>query len=96
MTNFTIASEDAGAVVIQNRSGTVKIALDANQIRVVNGSTRIEIDNGSVIDAEKAKVLAKTVNLSHLSFWFPDIGDSDEEAEVTIYLVSIHSRDGEE
>lgn len=38
MTNFTIASEDAAALVIQNRAGNVKIALDENEIRITKDS----------------------------------------------------------
>lgn len=37
MTNFTISGEDSGAVVIQNRAGTVKIAIDQSEIRIKNG-----------------------------------------------------------
>lgn len=48
MTNFSIAEEDSAAVVIQNRTGTVKIAMDGDQIRIANGDTRIEIDDGIV------------------------------------------------
>ena len=53
MTNITIAEEDANAVVIQNRAGSVKIALDDNEIRVKNGSTVVTVSDGSV-DAQTA------------------------------------------
>lgn len=49
MTNFTIAGEDATAMVIQNRNGSVKIAVDQNQIRIVNGASRIEVNDGTVV-----------------------------------------------
>lgn len=40
MHNFTVASEDSGAVVLQNRNGSVKIAIDDTEIRIVNGNVR--------------------------------------------------------
>ncbi len=46
--DYVIAGEDSAAMVIQNLDGSVKIALDDNQIRVVNGATRFELNNGSV------------------------------------------------
>lgn len=48
MTNFTIAEEDADAVVMQNRDGSVKITLDDNLIKVVNGSVNLTITNNAV------------------------------------------------
>lgn len=48
MTNFQIAGEDAAAVVIQDRAGTVKIALDAGQIRITNQAVSIVIDGSTV------------------------------------------------
>ena len=48
MTNYTIASEDSAAMVIQNRDGSVKIALDESQIRVVNNNVRFEINGENV------------------------------------------------
>ena len=41
MTNITVAEEDATAIVIQNRHGSVKIALDDEQIRVRNETASI-------------------------------------------------------
>lgn len=38
MTNFTIAEEDSAAMVIQNRAGNVKVALDENEIRITKDS----------------------------------------------------------
>lgn len=38
MKNFTISEDDIDALVIQNRDGTVKIALDQNEIRITNGT----------------------------------------------------------
>ncbi len=48
MTGYDIASEDGAAMVIQNLDGSVKIALDDSQIRVINDSVRLEIDKDSV------------------------------------------------
>ncbi|WVH05519.1 hypothetical protein KKJFFJLC_00058 [Vibrio phage vB_VpaS_PGB] len=48
MTNFTVAGEDSSAVVIQNRDGSVKIALDQSEVRVKNGAASIVIDDSSV------------------------------------------------
>lgn len=48
MTNFTIAGEDSTALVIQNRTGSVKIALDQSEIRINNGSVDLTIDNSSI------------------------------------------------
>lgn len=39
MTNFTIAGEDSDAMVMQNRAGTVKIAMDQDEVRIRNGAT---------------------------------------------------------
>lgn len=39
MTGFQVAEEDAGAVVIQNRDGSVKVAVDQSEVRVKNGGT---------------------------------------------------------
>lgn len=47
MRNFTISPEDSDALVIQNRDGTVKIAID-DQIRITNSSVEILIDGNSV------------------------------------------------
>lgn len=48
MHDFTINSEDADAVVIQNMDGSVKIAVDDNQIRVENNDARIEMDSDNI------------------------------------------------
>ena len=48
MTNYTIAGEDSAAVVIQNRSGTVKIALDDSEIRIKNGGVSATITSTTV------------------------------------------------
>lgn len=71
MTNFQIAAEDAAAVVLQNRSGSVKIALDQNQIRIVNGTSRVEINptnviiNGATITQAGDVVTAAGVSLNN-------------------------------
>ena len=49
MTNFTISGEDAEAVVIQNRDGTVKIALDKNEIRVQQNDIKLALSGGKVV-----------------------------------------------
>lgn len=59
MTNFTIAGEDSTAVVIQNRAGTVKIALDENEIRVKNQGTTWAITDQD-ITAEAAGNIGMT------------------------------------
>lgn len=48
MTNFTISGEDAAAMVIQNRSGTVKIALDEDAIRITKNSVTFVLAGDSV------------------------------------------------
>lgn len=48
MTNITAAEEDATALVIQNRHGTVKIALDDTEIRIKNEAVSLVIDGDSV------------------------------------------------
>lgn len=48
MTNITVAEEDADAIVIQNRNGTVKIALDDSEIRIKNDAVSIVIDGSKV------------------------------------------------
>lgn len=48
MTNFTVAEEDATATVIQNRDGTVKIAVDETEIRLTSGTVEILIDGSAV------------------------------------------------
>lgn len=48
MTNITVAEEDATAIVIQNRSGTVKIALDDSEIRIKNDTVSLVVDGLSV------------------------------------------------
>ena len=54
MTNITVSEEDAAAVVIQNRSGSVKIALDENQIRVKNDSVSLTINGDTVVGTAPA------------------------------------------
>lgn len=49
MTNITVDEEDADAIVIQNRHGTVKIALDDSEIRIKNADVSIVVDGSSVI-----------------------------------------------
>ena len=48
MTNFTIAAADSDALVIQNIAGDVKITLDDNNVRVVNGAVDVTISKSSV------------------------------------------------
>ncbi|AUG84963.1 hypothetical protein MAELSTROM_44 [Pseudoalteromonas phage Maelstrom] len=50
MTNITVAEEDAAAMVISTRDGTVKIALDNDEVRIKNNDTSviIGVDNVNV------------------------------------------------
>lgn len=48
MTNITIAEEDATAMVIQTRNGTVNIALDDTEIRIKNDAVSLVIDGSKV------------------------------------------------
>jgi hypothetical protein len=48
MTNITVAEEDAAAIVIQNRHGSVKIALDDGQIRIKNEAVSLVVDGSKV------------------------------------------------
>lgn len=48
MTNITIAEEDAAAMVIQTRDGTVKIALDDSEIRIKNDTVSLVVDGSKV------------------------------------------------
>ncbi len=51
MTNITVAEEDATAMVISTRDGTVKIAIDDDEIRIKNNDTSviIGVDNVNVV-----------------------------------------------
>ena len=48
MTGFTIASEDVDALVIQNKAGTIKIALDENEIRIKKDDISIVLSGDTV------------------------------------------------
>ena len=48
MYNFEVAEEDAAAIVIQNRTGTVKISIDGDRIKMANDDVSIVIDKTSV------------------------------------------------
>lgn len=48
MTNFAIADEDTDAMVIQNRAGTVKIAMDDNEIRVSKDSITLVLSGDTI------------------------------------------------
>lgn len=48
MTNITVAEEDATAMVIQTRDGTVKIAIDDDEIRIKNDTVSLVVDGSSV------------------------------------------------
>lgn len=63
MTNFTIAEEDAGALVIQNRDGSVKISLNSSRIKMQSPSD-IEI-NGAKITPSGDVVTASGVSLNN-------------------------------
>lgn len=63
MTNFVIAEEDAGAMVIQNRDGSVKISLNGTRIKMQSPSD-IEI-NGAKITPSGDVVTASGVSLDN-------------------------------
>jgi hypothetical protein len=63
MTNFVIAEEDAGALVIQNRDGSVKISLNSSRIKMQSPSD-IEI-NGAKITPSGDVVTASGVSLDN-------------------------------
>lgn len=48
MTNFTVSAADETAVVIQNRDGTVKVAIDQTEIRIVNGGVSVTATESTV------------------------------------------------
>jgi len=48
MKGFTIAAEDAGALVIQNKAGNIKIALDEDEIRIKKDDITLVLSGGSV------------------------------------------------
>ena len=67
MTNFTVSAEDEAALVISNRSGSVKIALDQDEIRMnVTGGDIVM--NGARITPDGDVVTASGVSLdNHLT-----------------------------
>ena len=48
MTGFEIAAEDAGALVIQNKAGNIKIALDEDEIRIKKDDITLVLSGNSV------------------------------------------------
>lgn len=48
MTGFEIAVEDAGALVIQNKAGNIKIALDEDEIRIKKDDITLVLSGNSV------------------------------------------------
>ncbi len=81
MTGYTIAGEDAEAMVIQNLDGSVKIALDDNQIRIVNDQVRLEVNGSSV-----SGVAPGGFNLN--GFIINDDGSAESPVSVTAPLVN--------
>lgn len=63
MTNITVAAEDSTAMVIQNRNGSVKIALDDDEIRVRNNDASV-IMGADSIDIATSSV---TINVTDSS-----------------------------
>jgi len=63
MTNFNIANEDNGALVIQNRDGTVKISLNESRIKIQSPES-VEI-NGAKITPSGDVVTASGVSLDN-------------------------------
>tara|TARA_R110000851_G_scaffold296559_1_gene451717 strand:+ start:1954 stop:2610 length:657 start_codon:yes stop_codon:yes gene_type:complete len=79
MTNFVIAEEDAGALVIQNRDGSVKISLNGTRIKMQSPSD-IEI-NGAKITPSGDVVTASGVSLNnHPHNQSNDSGGNTEQA----------------
>lgn len=64
MRNFVIASEDSEAVTIQNRVGTVKIALDNSEVRITAPSIKM---NGAQITSGGDVVTASGISLDNHS-----------------------------
>tara|TARA_R110000851_G_scaffold99115_2_gene214007 strand:- start:2675 stop:3457 length:783 start_codon:yes stop_codon:yes gene_type:complete len=60
MTNITVAEEDATAMVIQTRDGTVKIAVDNDEIRIKNNDASV-IMGADSIDVATSSV---TINIT--------------------------------
>jgi hypothetical protein len=60
MTNITVAAEDATAMVIQTRDGTVKIAVDNDEIRIKNNDAIVVMGVDS-IDVSTSSV---TINIT--------------------------------
>lgn len=85
MTNFTINSEDGTAVVLQNRNGSTRLALDQNQLRIVVGTSRIEVNpdnviiNGATITEDGDVVTAIGVSVNN--HYHTQGNDSDGDAE---------------
>lgn len=48
MTNFAIAEEDSSAMVIQNRAGNVKVALDENEIRITKDGITFVLSGNTI------------------------------------------------
>ena len=63
MTNITVAAEDATAMVIQTRDGTVKIAVDNDEVRVKNNDASVVMGADS-IDVATSSV---TINITDSS-----------------------------
>lgn len=62
MHNFTIAAEDETALVIQNRNGSVKIAVDDNGVRITDPTNDVTI-NGARITPSGDVITASGVSL---------------------------------
>lgn len=48
MTNYSLSSEDENAAVLQNKDGSVKIALDDEEIRLNNNGVKVTISDSQV------------------------------------------------
>ncbi len=59
MTNITVAEEDATAMVIQTRDGTVKVAIDNNEIRIKNNDSSVIMG----IDSVDVATSSVTINI---------------------------------
>ena len=62
MTNITVAEEDATAMVIQTRDGTVKIAVDNDEIRIKNNDASVIMGVDSIDVATSSVTINITAN----------------------------------
>ena len=64
MTGYTIDGEDDEAMVIQNLSGSVKIALDETSIRLINGEVRGEFTSENITMSAPSDINLNAENIT--------------------------------